>query len=156
VQVGPDCTCVKSRILTPSSAQPACPHGFVVGRGRLLLIAFAAGFAVDFLGLNLKTFVADFLATGLDFDFFCVAIFGSLRLMSTGNGSALFLRPNCNARSQPFAISRCRSGLSTNRARPTTTKFMIAVNTNTKCQPPVADLIRLATGTRKADAPLAV
>ena len=38
----------------------------------------------------------------------------------------------------------------------TTTKFMIAVTTNTMCQLPVEALIRLATGTRKADAPLAV
>src|SRR5690349_8197332 len=28
VQVGPDCTCVKSRIFTPSSALPSWPHGF--------------------------------------------------------------------------------------------------------------------------------
>jgi hypothetical protein len=57
---------------------------------------------------------------------------------------------------QPLARNRSRNGLSTNSARPTTTKFMIAVNTKTRCQPPVADLIRLATGTRNADAPLAV
>ena len=43
MQVGPDCTWVKSRIFTPSSALPACPHGFDDGRGRLLLTAaFAA------------------------------------------------------------------------------------------------------------------
>src|SRR5579864_972182 len=35
VQVGPDCTWVKSRMRTPSSALPACPHGLVVGAGRL-------------------------------------------------------------------------------------------------------------------------
>lgn len=50
----------------------------------------------------------------------------------------------------------CRSGLSTNSASATTMKFMIAVMTNTMCQPPVADLMMLATGTRNADAPLAV
>jgi len=33
VQVGPDCTWVKSRILTPSSALPASPHGLLLGRG---------------------------------------------------------------------------------------------------------------------------
>lgn len=59
-------------------------------------------------------------------------------------------------RSQPLATNRSRNGLSTNRANPTTAKFMIAVNTNTRCQPPLADLIRLATGTRNADAPFAV
>src|ERR1700751_2353894 len=39
VQVGPDCTCVKSRIRTPSSALPmACcslVHGLVLGTGRV-------------------------------------------------------------------------------------------------------------------------
>ena len=50
----------------------------------------------------------------------------------------------------------CRSGLSTNSASATTMKFMIAVMTNTICQPPVADFTRLATGTRNAEAPLAV
>ncbi len=59
-------------------------------------------------------------------------------------------------RSQLCFMRRSRRGLSTNRAIATTAKFMRAVNTKTKCQPPVADLIRLATGTRKADAPLAV
>src|SRR5215475_13015789 len=31
VQVGPDWTCVKSRMRTPSSALPTAPHGFVLG-----------------------------------------------------------------------------------------------------------------------------
>src|ERR1700704_5446478 len=31
VQVGPDCTWVKSRMRTPSSALPACPNGLVEG-----------------------------------------------------------------------------------------------------------------------------
>src|SRR5688572_12773413 len=34
VQVGPDCTCVKSRMRTPSSALPALPNGAVTGSGR--------------------------------------------------------------------------------------------------------------------------
>ena len=59
MQVGPDCTCVKSRMRTPSSALPAWPQGFVLGRGKPLLgDAFAAAFFV----LNLTTFLADFLA----------------------------------------------------------------------------------------------
>jgi hypothetical protein len=57
---------------------------------------------------------------------------------------------------QPFAISLARIGLSTNSASATTTKFMIAVMTKTMCQLPVEDLMRLATGTRNAEAPLAV
>ena len=57
---------------------------------------------------------------------------------------------------QPLAIMRARMGLSTKIAKPTTTKFMIAVATNTMCQLPVASLIRLAIGTRNADVPLAV
>src|SRR5215216_3973067 len=40
VQVGPDCTWVKSRMRTPSSALPAAPHGEVVGSGRCLLFPF--------------------------------------------------------------------------------------------------------------------
>src|SRR5215468_8325944 len=36
VQVGPDCTWVKSRMRTPSSALPALPHGLVEGLGRPL------------------------------------------------------------------------------------------------------------------------
>jgi len=59
-------------------------------------------------------------------------------------------------RLQPFAIPRVRIGLSTNKASATTTKFISAVTTNTMCQLPVAPLIRLATGTRKAEVPLAV
>src|SRR5919107_5334742 len=41
VQVGPDCTCVKSRIRTPSSALPALPNGAVVGSGKPPLPDFA-------------------------------------------------------------------------------------------------------------------
>ncbi len=57
---------------------------------------------------------------------------------------------------QPLAIKRARRGLSTIKASATTTKFVIAVTTNTMCQPPVAVLTTLASGTRNADAPLAV
>src|SRR3954452_20665173 len=44
VQVGPDCTCVKSRIFTPSRALPAWPHGLVEGCGRPFPFAFSASF----------------------------------------------------------------------------------------------------------------
>src|SRR5215510_4578541 len=42
VQVGPDCTCVKSRILTPSSALPSLPHGLDDTLGRPLPFCFRA------------------------------------------------------------------------------------------------------------------
>jgi acyl-CoA synthetase (NDP forming) len=65
---------------------------------------------------------------------------------------------HCNARAEPQlrAINRARNGLSTYSAKPTTTKFMIAVTANTICQEPVEALITLASGTRKADVPFAV
>src|SRR5690242_5826185 len=43
VQVGPDCTCVKSRTRTPCSALPSRPNGFDEGFGRPLLFLAAAG-----------------------------------------------------------------------------------------------------------------
>jgi hypothetical protein len=49
-----------------------------------------------------------------------------------------------------------RIGLSTNKASPTTIKFIAAVTTKTMCQLPVLVLITLASGTRNADAPFAV
>src|SRR6185295_13894223 len=60
VQVGPDCTCVKSRMRTPVSALPASPHGLFEGLGRPLL---------PFAFLALDSFItlrADFFA-----GFFC-------------------------------------------------------------------------------------
>src|SRR6185503_3293478 len=45
VQVGPDCTCVKSRMRTPSSALPSLPKGLDDGFGMPFeAFAFAAGF----------------------------------------------------------------------------------------------------------------
>ena len=55
MQVGPDCTCVKSRMRTPSSAFPACPNGLVDGFGRPLPFCFAAGF---FTAASLTSFFA--------------------------------------------------------------------------------------------------
>src|SRR6516225_7255264 len=75
VHVGPDCTCVKSRMRTPSSALPAWPHGIVDGRGIPLPFAclavglFAATFTVFFAGFLAADFtalVADFFAGALD------------------------------------------------------------------------------------------
>ena len=92
MQVGPDCTWVKSRIFTPSSALPAAPHGFADGRGRPLL---AAAFAA-FFGLSLTTFLADFFAAALtrDFTFLLLAICRPLYfLRSTLCGLRLPMRP---------------------------------------------------------------
>src|SRR5580658_11110901 len=61
VQVGPDCTWVKSRMRTPSSALPAWPCGLVDGFGRPLPFFAAAGF----FALSLTTFLAAFLPAGL-------------------------------------------------------------------------------------------
>src|SRR5262245_17031141 len=57
VQVGPDCTWVKSRMRTPSSALPARPDGLVEGFGgpfgllaftaALLVVAFGFVFAIS-------------------------------------------------------------------------------------------------------------
>src|SRR5262245_55892520 len=89
VQVGPDCTCVKSRMRTPSSALPACPQGFDDGRGKPFPLADLAGglcaaaFTVFFAGFlaDLTVVLADFLAgasdlfaRSLDFAFVRVAI----------------------------------------------------------------------------------
>src|SRR5512140_287523 len=58
VQVGPDCTCVKSRILMPSSALPSLPQGLLDILGALA--SFSAGrFAGLALALTLVR-LADF------------------------------------------------------------------------------------------------
>src|SRR6202158_1380661 len=68
VQVGPDCTCVKSRMRTPSSALPAAPHGFADGFGiactpfALPPFFAAAFFALGFFLLFLAMFVSPFQA----------------------------------------------------------------------------------------------
>src|SRR3954463_16386293 len=85
VQVGPDCTCVKSRMRTPSSALPAPPHGALDGAGKAWPFPFAF-FAADFLGAGFfaaafTTFFVVFLAalffaaTFFTTDFFAVAFF---------------------------------------------------------------------------------
>src|SRR5262249_54937403 len=63
VQVGPDCTWVKSRMRTPSSALPASPNGRLVGRGRPppLPLAFGLGAGLD----TSLAFALAFTAAGL-------------------------------------------------------------------------------------------
>src|SRR6516225_6117998 len=57
VQVGPDCTWVKSRMRMPSSALPAWPQGLALGRGKPLAApAFTAAFlAFSFTRLAILT-----------------------------------------------------------------------------------------------------
>ena len=62
----------------------------------------------------------------------------------------------CEPGDQTRSMARRRIGRKTNKANPTTAKFMIVVSRNTMCQLPVASLIMLATGVRKADVPFAV
>ena len=52
MQVGPDCTWVKSSTRTPSSALPAWPKGLDVGRGRPLAVFFAADFFAAFFAVR--------------------------------------------------------------------------------------------------------
>jgi hypothetical protein len=73
VQVGPDCTWVKSRILTPSSALPASPHGLLLGR---------ASAAFGFLALSFTTFLADLLPAALAFARFVFFRIGMLHSQS--------------------------------------------------------------------------
>lgn len=90
----------------------------------------------------------------------CIATNGIIDRLLVGAREARIDVCNCllgfNSARQRIAITRWRSGLSTNSAKPTTKKFMIAVATNTMCQLPVDDLMRLATGTRNAEVPFAV
>src|SRR5215831_1288301 len=77
VQVGPDCTCVKSRMRTPVSALPASPQGLLDGRGRWPLpFAFLTEVLALLAALDLSftTFFEAALALPLPFDFLRVAI----------------------------------------------------------------------------------
>ncbi len=58
MQVGPDCTWVKSRIFTPSSALPALPQGSVEGLGPPLPFFLAPFFlAAIFFGRSFTIFI---------------------------------------------------------------------------------------------------
>src|ERR1700760_1958406 len=68
VQVGPDCTCVKSRMRTPSSALPAWPQGIADGAGTPLPFDLAAGFLAAPVTVFLAgLFAADFTTRFADF-----------------------------------------------------------------------------------------
>src|SRR6266436_6359559 len=73
VQVGPDCTCVKSRILMPSSALPSLPHGFLEGAFDdslgFLATSFSAGRLAGF-ALALTLFLP--LAAAFALAFFAI------------------------------------------------------------------------------------
>src|SRR5260370_42237276 len=81
LQVGPDCTCVKSRIFTPSSALPSLPHGFLEG-GLLAVFGFfatslRAGRLAAFLALSfLRFFLSFFFAIVVPYFFFCSLLCG--------------------------------------------------------------------------------
>ena len=65
VQVGPDCTCVKSRILTPSSALPSLPQGLVDILGVAALAGFrATTFSAGRAAGLAFTFVVPFVLAG--------------------------------------------------------------------------------------------
>src|SRR5438132_9021389 len=68
VQVGPDCTWVKSRMRTPSSALPAAPHALLLGLGNPLPF-----FAAAFLGAGF------FAARNFTIFFFAGAFFAEAR-----------------------------------------------------------------------------
>src|SRR6516162_10055685 len=71
VQVGPDCTWVKSRIRTPSSALPSAPQGFELGDG---IAPFDAEDLAEILIPN-----------------FCASLVESLRLMEAFFASGFVL-----------------------------------------------------------------
>src|SRR5262252_244308 len=89
VQVGPDWTCVKSRILTPSSALPSLPHGLVETLGRPLPFAFLA----TTLSAGRLAALAFLAALSLRFAFlsFFFAIFVSDCLNAVGAAGDLLL-----------------------------------------------------------------
>src|SRR5260221_3226414 len=75
VQVGPDCTWVKSRMRTPSSARPAFPHGLVEGLGKPDAAAPATDLPPDRGFAALADFLTDFFAYVLA-DFLAAAFAG--------------------------------------------------------------------------------
>src|SRR5580704_16256346 len=98
VQVGPDCTWVKSRMRTPSRALPSWPKGFVDGIGDRFPFARAARrFAAGLLAASLTTlrfaagFFATFLAALAAFCFFRFAIDDLLDLSAGSRRAPLFL-----------------------------------------------------------------
>src|SRR4026208_562871 len=87
VQVGPDWTCVKSRMRTPVRALPARPRALLDGRASWPLpFAFLAATALD---LSFTTFLDAALALPLPFDFLRVAI--DVFLLNSLSWNRLFL-----------------------------------------------------------------
>src|SRR4029453_6128432 len=77
VHVGPDCTCVKSRIFTPSSALPSLPHGLdeTLGRPLPLPLAFLATILSAGFLAALATFLGAFaLLFALSTFFFAMSV----------------------------------------------------------------------------------
>ena len=91
MQVGPDCTCVKSRMRTPSSALPAWPNGLLDGLGCPLPFFLATSFTTffDFAAAFFAAFFASFLAGFAAFFCFlaicCLPVFPSAHSRASGN-----------------------------------------------------------------------
>src|SRR5215216_1772090 len=76
VQVGPDWTCVKSRIFTPSSALPSWPQGLLDTLGRPLPLAFlATSLRTDFFAALAFLEALSLLFAFLSFFFFLAMFF---------------------------------------------------------------------------------
>jgi hypothetical protein len=88
VQVGPDCTWVKSRMRTPSSARPPVPTALSTAAASR---CFGAAFAAGFFAVELDDFLGGFFAAALDFALrfgvfsFCLGLwtFAFLRIAMT-------------------------------------------------------------------------
>src|SRR5690242_14549838 len=84
VQVGPDWTWVKSRIFTPSSALPSCPHGFFEIFGPLPLLFLATTLSAGFFTSLAFTFTLEAAAFALAFFAIFFAIVCLLLLLQLG------------------------------------------------------------------------
>src|SRR5258708_39593051 len=81
VQVGPDCTCVKSRIFMPSSALPSLPHGLLDILGAFATSLSAGFFAGLALALTLVLALALFtFFFAIVVPYFFVSLLCGLRL----------------------------------------------------------------------------
>src|SRR6476469_3396318 len=91
VQVGPDCTWVKSRMRTPVSALPSCPYGLLDARDKPLCLPLCLSLVLPFAlraAASFTTLRADFFAAAFVFFCFFLAISSppSLRLTPRTSG----------------------------------------------------------------------
>src|SRR4026207_1755085 len=91
VQVGPDWTCVKSRVFTPSSALPSLPQGLLDTLGRPLPFAFlATSLRTDFLAALAFLEALSLLFAFLSFFFLAMSFSGRLNVVDAAK--TYFLR----------------------------------------------------------------